>query len=404
MTLTGPDSVPTDALSAQVVRNAAVPDGAVRNDSGRKAVAWLDVGRTPGGMSASRIHTPALGADPPSVGSVGGRPPAGRTGPLGLHILPLRLVGFGSGQSGAAPYFFSGARLRGVHCAWSASTVCGARLKRQVRAAPVPPHRHVHILVRMPAVGSVFDPVEAAGGTLRVLASTDDVDERFGDNTHLFTLAVPAAALGLEPAVLREMSTRLYHLTPLQSQLLRGAVGLLIDGDEVRTPAGLAAVDRYLAALAALLLRTAVSPDTDMVQLTQLRERTDAMIAAQATDPDLTPTVLATQLGVSLRQLYRVFNGAESPAARIRRRRLQRAAEILTTRAAPEKVERIALECGFVSAEYFSRAFRREFGVSPRAYRSAHRDTLAPAVDPMAPAPRKFPARDVSAMARPVSG
>jgi AraC-like DNA-binding protein len=37
-------------------------------------------------------------------------------------------------------------------------------------------------------------------------------------------------------------------------------------------------------------------------------------------------------------------------------------------------VDKIAQECGFVSAEYFSRAFRREFGLSPRAYRSAHRD------------------------------
>jgi len=42
---------------------------------------------------------------------------------------------------------------------------------------------------------------------------------------------------------------------------------------------------------------------------------------------------------------------------------------------ASASVDKVAQQCGFVSAEYFSRAFRREFGLSPRAYRSAHRDT-----------------------------
>ena len=78
-------------------------------------------------------------------------------------------------------------------------------------------------------------------------------------------------------------------------------------------------------------------------------------------------------MNVSLRQLYRAFTGSESPAARIRRRRLEHAAEMLTSRAPSIQVERVAQECGFVSAEYFSRAFRREYGMSPRAYRSAHR-------------------------------
>jgi len=40
-------------------------------------------------------------------------------------------------------------------------------------------------------------------------------------------------------------------------------------------------------------------------------------------------------------------------------------------------VEQVAQECGFPSAEYFSRAFRRECGLSPRAYRAAHRDRIA---------------------------
>jgi AraC-like DNA-binding protein len=149
-------------------------------------------------------------------------------------------------------------------------------------------------------------------------------------------------------------------------------------GDELASASSLVGVDRYLAALAALLLRTAVpKPAPDLAQVEQVRLRTDAIIYEQAADPNLTPATIAAQLNISLRQLYRAFNGTESPAARIRRRRLERAAEILAARSGPGHVERVALECGFASAEYFSRAFRREFGLSPRAYRSAHRDSTS---------------------------
>jgi AraC-like DNA-binding protein len=172
------------------------------------------------------------------------------------------------------------------------------------------------------------------------------------------------------------MRDRTYDLTPLQAQLLRSAVGLLlVGGEELTTSSSLIGVDRYLASLAALLLRTAVRRSgPELAQAEQVRLRTDAIIYEQAADPNLTPASIAAQLNISLRQLYRAFNGTESPAARIRRRRLERAAEILAARSGPGHVERVAIECGFASAEYFSRAFRREFGLSPRAYRSAHKD------------------------------
>jgi AraC-like DNA-binding protein len=293
-----------------------------------------------------------------------------RTGPLGLQITPL-------GQS-RAPYFFKGARLRGTRCTWSASTVSGAELYRGPRAASgVPTDGYVHLLARADCPGPVFDPMGTAQhGALRVIDPAEEIVEQFVANTHLYTLNVPQAAIGVEPASLADMYNRTFELTPFQSQLLRSAVGLLLVGaEELSSSASLVGVDRYLASLAGLLLRTAVSkPTAELEQIASMRARTDAIIYEQAADPMLSPATIAAQLNISLRQLYRAFNGTDSPAARIRSRRLERAAELLSARTPQPHVERVAQECGFVSAEYFSRAFRREFGLSPRAYRAAHKD------------------------------
>jgi AraC-like DNA-binding protein len=292
-----------------------------------------------------------------------------RTGPLGLQISAL--------AGARAPYFFKGARLRGTRCIWSAATVSGAELSRRARPPGSATDSSIHIVVRAECAGSVFDPVgQISRGTLRVLDPAQEIREQFVGNTHLFTLNVQRGTIGVEPATLAEMIDVSCDLTPFQAQLLRSAVGLLLTGsDELTSAASLVGVDRYLGALAGLLLRTAVvRPSTDVEQMESIRGRTDTIIFEQAADPLLSPATIAAQLNISLRQLYRAFNGAESPAARIRRRRLEHAAELLAARSAPAQVDKIAQECGFVSAEYFSRAFRREFGLSPRAYRSAHRD------------------------------
>jgi len=313
------------------------------------AIAWLDVS-----------------ADNPDTFS--GRL---RTGPLGLQISPLR--------TGRAPYFFKGARLRGTRCIWSASTLSGCELFRPGRPIGAAFESGVHVLARLEAGGSVFDPVGSGGGMVRVYDPADEIAEQFVANSHLFTLNVPLAAIGIDAGALGEMRDRAYAVTPFQTQLLRAASGLLlVGGDELRTSSSLIGVDRYLAALAGLLLRTAVPRSgPELAQMEQVRMRTDEIIYEQAADPELSPATIAAQLNISLRQLYRAFNGTESPAARIRRRRLERAAELLAARTGPGHVESVAQECGFVSAEYFSRAFRREFGLSPRAYRSAHRDSAA---------------------------
>lgn len=79
---------------------------------------------------------------------------------------------------------------------------------------------------------------------------------------------------------------------------------------------------------------------------------------------------LARGAGLSLYHFLRTFEGltGTTPHQYLLRMRLRRAAIRLSTE--PAKIVDIALDCGFGDISNFNRAFRAEFGVSPRVFRS----------------------------------
>jgi AraC-like DNA-binding protein len=89
-------------------------------------------------------------------------------------------------------------------------------------------------------------------------------------------------------------------------------------------------------------------------------------IEEHLTDPRLGAEQVAAAIGISERQLSRVFaaDGISIPQ-HILSRRLHLAYSMLSSAAAAGKaatVSDIAARCGFTSATYFSHAFRRHFG------------------------------------------
>jgi len=92
--------------------------------------------------------------------------------------------------------------------------------------------------------------------------------------------------------------------------------------------------------------------------------------AAAHLDEDLSLAALAQQAGVSAFHLHRLLSATarETPKQLTLRLRLGRAAALLLTRG--DSVLEVALACGFQSHEVFCRAFRRHFGITPRAYRA----------------------------------
>ncbi|GAB5519636.1 MAG: hybrid sensor histidine kinase/response regulator transcription factor [Rhodothermales bacterium] len=99
-----------------------------------------------------------------------------------------------------------------------------------------------------------------------------------------------------------------------------------------------------------------------------------AQIEAHLGDPQFNAGRLAEALHLSPRQLRRKLNAllGESPADLLRRLRLERAAQLLTTRTA--SVSEIAYEVGFKSPSHFASTFRDHFGHTPSDY--AQQDML----------------------------
>ena len=87
-------------------------------------------------------------------------------------------------------------------------------------------------------------------------------------------------------------------------------------------------------------------------------------------DPDLTLDSLLTTFGLSRRKAYRLFEPVGGFTTYVNRRRLQRALQSLRSvdwRHVP--ISEIGMAHGFSNPENFSRAFRREYGLSPREVR-----------------------------------
>jgi AraC-like DNA-binding protein len=107
-------------------------------------------------------------------------------------------------------------------------------------------------------------------------------------------------------------------------------------------------------------------PDGDGLML-----RLEAYALAHLSDPGLGPDTLSDAVGVSRRQLYRLFAEAgASPGAWLWMLRLREAhTRLVSPNFADQSLTRIAFDVGFNDMAHFSRLYRGHFGVSPRENR-----------------------------------
>lgn len=107
---------------------------------------------------------------------------------------------------------------------------------------------------------------------------------------------------------------------------------------------------------------------TETPRVAQLA-RAQALVAEESHRAEFSPRELADLMHVSLRFLQKVYaEVGDTPAAAIRRVRLERAAALLRTPWGSEvPLARVAHDVGLEEGT-LRRAFKREHGVSPRAF------------------------------------
>jgi AraC-like DNA-binding protein len=124
--------------------------------------------------------------------------------------------------------------------------------------------------------------------------------------------------------------------------------------------------------LAETLFRLRVDADhalhsSSIIKFEQVADYVEQHLA----DQDLTPATVATDLHVSPRYLQKLFRlHGMTATAWIRHRGLEQCRQALNDPKNSEKsVATIAGEWGFPDAPYFSRAFRKEYGITPSSVR-----------------------------------
>ena len=110
-----------------------------------------------------------------------------------------------------------------------------------------------------------------------------------------------------------------------------------------------------------------------------VRFRVKRHIAGHLGDDTLDATAIARAAGLSVSQLNRLFRDeGVSPMRYVWQLRVERAASLLgSPQADTLRIEQLAWRCGFTSAAHFSRLFREQYGVTPKAFRERTRQSTS---------------------------
>jgi AraC-like DNA-binding protein len=194
--------------------------------------------------------------------------------------------------------------------------------------------------------------------------------------TRFRLLFLTAPRVSLDHRLIAPRSLRIGHLpaasglSHIFSSLLRGVADTLEDltSDQLR-PVELAVTEFLVASLATETAAPRTADATRLAHLHKVRQTIETLLP----EPDLTLGRVAEAEGVSPRYLQKLFAGAgESFTHYLRLRRLERCRlDLLSPRYADSSISNICFRWGFNGSAHFSRAFRQQYGVSPREFRRA---------------------------------
>ena len=142
--------------------------------------------------------------------------------------------------------------------------------------------------------------------------------------------------------------------------------------DEARATVGKQMID--LLVLAVQNDERTLTSGTSSVRAAHLT-RIEQFIRAHLSDPKLDPEHIAAGCGISTRYMHEIFRDTNQTASQwVRDQRLLACQEDLKDPENPRTIAEIAYARGFSDQAQFSRAFRRQFGISPKDFRSQYRN------------------------------
>lgn len=110
----------------------------------------------------------------------------------------------------------------------------------------------------------------------------------------------------------------------------------------------------------------AAADAADPAAVSPIARRIQRYVEANLAAGSLTPVVVCERIGVSRSRLHRLFESSGGFTRYVQSRRLTRCLESMASN--PQRnIADIAYEWGFGNQSAFSRAFKRQFGMSPRA-------------------------------------
>lgn len=231
------------------------------------------------------------------------------------------------------------------------------------------------------------EEVELEAGDIFVWDSTKPMDFRVVDRLHKISVLLPLNRFRNWLPTSWESIKRLIRPQSDANRLLAQYLAAL---SPRRMVTGLNNCDALIETTIGLLVNSQVNavslPPQSQRDMHLVRVRRH--IAQHLTDPDLTPARVAEDNGISLRYLHWLFNGIGTSVVqyiiceRLKRCRQELACPVTNRR----KVADIALSAGFNDATHFSRRFKQEFGMSPRAFSKAQ-TARATTMTPAAPEP-----------------
>ncbi len=171
----------------------------------------------------------------------------------------------------------------------------------------------------------------------------------------------------------------------------------MIDGNRITTAGGTASIDLMLKLIADAhgedlagtvadqLIYTSIRTDQDTQRLsvpTRIGVRHPKLGRViqrmeQAIEDPISPATLARDVGMSTRQLERLFRRYlnRSPKRYYMELRLQKARNLLMQ--TDMSVINVALACGFTSPSHFSKCYRAQYGTTPYRERGTHSARLS---------------------------